>query len=105
MLLPVRTINDECNKTTFLISGDVTFSWFLTLTLQQLCVYEQLQRQQQHHQNDTGHQETVEARRQQTDLPQRCPSPAARLKPVRPERWGEGGGRQKRWLEELWVRR
>lgn len=71
------------------ISGDITPSWFLLLTLQQLGVDEQLQRQQQHHQNDTGHQETVEARRQQTDLPQRCPSPTARLQPVRPDRRGE----------------
>lgn len=74
----------------------ITPSWFLLLTLQQLGVYEQLQCQQQHHQNDTGHQETVEARRQQTDLPQCCPSPAARLQPVRPDRrrerqrWGGG---------------
>lgn len=76
------------------ISGDVTLSRFLPLTLQQLGVYEQLQRQQQHHQNNTGHQETVEARRQQADLPQRRPSPTARLQPVRPdggEREGGGG--------------
>lgn len=71
------------------MSGDITPSWFLLLTLQQLGVYEQLQRQQQHHQNDTGHQETVEACRQQTDLPQRCPSPAARLQPVRPDQQRE----------------
>lgn len=67
-------------------------SWFPALTLQQLDVYEQLQRQQHHHQNDTGHQETVEARRQQTDMPQRCPSPTARLQPVRPDGWGGRGG-------------
>lgn len=35
---------------------------FLPLTLQQLGIYEQLQRQQQHHEDDTGHEETVEAR-------------------------------------------
>lgn len=40
-------------------SGDVTL--FLTLTLQQLGVDEQLQSQQQPHQDNTGHQETVEA--------------------------------------------
>lgn len=66
---------------------------FLLLTLQELSVYEQLQRQQQHHHNDAGHQDAVEARRQQADLPQRCPSAAARLEPVGPEQ--RGAGREK----------
>lgn len=57
----------------------------LLLTLQQLGVYEQLQRQQQHHHDHAGHQDTVEARRQQAHLPQRRPAAAARLQPVGPE--------------------
>lgn len=109
--MQARTINNECNKPPPQhhvlkhphpyyydnLSGDVSLSWFLPLTLQQLGVYEQLQRQQHNHQNDTGHQETVEACRQQTDLPQCCPSPTAWLQPVRPDR-GEG---EKRQSEEL----
>lgn len=64
---------------------------FSSLTLQQLGVYEQLHDQQHHHEDDGCHQETVEARRQQADLPERRPSPTARLQPVRPAlrgRWG-----------------
>lgn len=68
-------------------SGGVTR--VLTLTLQQLGVDEQLQRQQQPHQEDAGHQETVEPGRQQADLPQRRPLPAAGFQPVGPDEGGQ----------------
>lgn len=62
----------------------------LLLTLQQLGVYEQLQRQQQHHHHHAGHQDAVEAGRQQAHLPQRRPAAAARLQPVGPEQRAGG---------------
>lgn len=51
-------------------------------TLQEFCVYEQLQRQEEHHQDDTGHQDTVEAGAEQTDLPQGYTATTTRLQPV-----------------------
>lgn len=51
-------------------------------TLQEFCVYEQLQRQEKHHQDDTGHQDTVETSAEQTDLPQGYTATTTRLQPV-----------------------
>lgn len=53
-------------------------------TLQEFGVDEQLQRQEEHHQDDAGHQDTVEAGTEQTDLPQGHTAPTAGLQPVRP---------------------
>lgn len=54
-------------------------------TLQEFGVYEQFQGQEKHHQDDTGHQDTVEASAEQTDLPQGHSATAARLQPVGPK--------------------
>lgn len=52
--------------------------------MQELGVDEQLQRQEEHHQDDAGHQDTVEAGAEQTDLPQGHTASAAGLQPVGP---------------------
>ena len=57
----------------------------LLLTLQEFGVDKELQGEENHHQDDTGHQEAVKARTQQTHLPQSSSPPTARLQPVRPE--------------------
>ena len=70
----------------------------MILTLQELGVYEELQDEEEHHQEDTGHQDAVEARAEQTHLPQSHAPAAARPQPVR-----AGGGRE--GLDgEVWCR-
>lgn len=54
-------------------------------TLEEFGVYEQLQREEKHHQDDAGHQDTVEAGAEQTDLPQGHSTATAGLQPVGPD--------------------
>lgn len=65
-------------------------------TLQEFGVDEQLQRQEEPHQDDAGHQDTVEAGTEQTDLPQGHAATTARLQPVRP-----AGGKRARSAERI----
>lgn len=51
-------------------------------TLQEFGVYEKLQWQEKHHQDDAGHQDTVEASAEQTNLPQSHSMATAGLQPV-----------------------
>lgn len=67
-----------------LLSKPTSGGWSRVLTLQEFGVYEQLHRQKEDHQDHTGHQDTVEAGAEQTDLPQGDPAAAARLQPVGP---------------------
>lgn len=60
----------------------------LIFTLQEFGVDEQLQRQEEHHQEDAGHQDAVEAGAEQADLPEGHAATAAGLQPVGPG--GEG---------------
>lgn len=53
-------------------------------TLQEFGVDEQLQRQEEHHQEDAGHQDAVEAGAEQADLPQGHAATTAGLQPVGP---------------------
>lgn len=64
--------------------GEINKQPCTLFTLQEFGVYEQLQRQEKHHQDDTGHQDTVEASAEQTDLPQGHTAAAAGLQPVGP---------------------
>lgn len=54
-------------------------------TLEEFGVYEELQREEKHHQDDAGHQDTVETGAEQTDLPQGHSTATAGLQPVGPD--------------------
>lgn len=82
--LKICASNSNVHVSVSLDPGSNTETGPGSLTLQKLGVDEQLQTQQHHHQDDTGHQETVKASAQQTHLPRGCPPPTARLQPVRP---------------------
>lgn len=56
----------------------------LIFTLQEFGVDEQLQGQEEHHQEDAGHQDAVEAGAEQADLPEGHAATAAGLQPVGP---------------------
>lgn len=53
-------------------------------TLQKFGVYEQLQGEEENHQDDARHQDTVEAWAEETELPQGHLTTTARLQPVGP---------------------
>lgn len=65
-------------------------------TLQEFGVDEQLQRQEEPHQDDAGHQHTVEAGAEQADLPQGHAATTAGLQPV-----GPAGGKRARSAERI----
>lgn len=53
--------------------------------MEEFGVYEQLQREEKHHQDDAGNQDTVETSTEQTDLPKSHSTATAGLQPVGPD--------------------